>query len=82
MILVEVLLPDQGRKLYVSVKPRTQIGAIGRRICKVIDPIGEEREKDYKMVNLDDMCVPDSNMTVAEAGLFNGSRLLFVKDTK
>lgn len=80
LLLVEVLVPDNGRRLFVSVEENTHIEAILRRICKVVEPRGISAMNEYGFMNVDVMRAISIDMTVKEAGLVNGSRLLLVRE--
>lgn len=79
MFLLEILLPDLGKRLFVSVDPRTKMESVIKQICKVIDPIGEKSFTDYSLIDVDEMLVTRFEASVLEAGLINGSRLLCIK---
>jgi len=80
MMLLEIVLPDMGKRMFVSVNSKTLLKEIGGRLCSVIDPKGESALEEYRFVNIDEMRIPDYQMTVNEAGLVNGSRMIFIKN--
>lgn len=80
MVLIEILIPDKCKKLYISATVNTAVRAIKERICKVVCPGEREAVNVYRFLEPERLLEISDELTLKEAGLVNGSRLLFVTE--
>ena len=79
MVLIEIVIPDYDRRLFMSVDESTNIRKLRKRICEVVGPRALSHEEDYLLIEIEGMNLWPDDVTVSEAGLVNGSRLLLLK---
>ena len=79
MLLIEILMPEMGRKMYVSAEADTSLEVIKDRLLSVVLPKGDRMQECYSLINIDEMCTYSHKLSLKEAGIVNGSRLLFMR---
>lgn len=79
MILIEILIPQLGKRLYVRAKRNNYVSDIRGAVSEVVSTLlGENCNRSWKIIDADYLHNVADECSVMEAGLVNGSRLMFV----